>query len=174
MKWSVNVGRKEGNGSADSIRSLVSEHFLKLVTRRLSFPLLYAFLFLSLFLFSSLFFFHSPSGRSQKASIVASVPVNSGLFQLLFNLPLHRASSISPPDYIVSLRGYTGCSGNTRSIHCDGPSFTLFRPVSCLTPPSKEFKPALQLRKFFNNSRETVLILKPNGSFYIHHGTCFE
>lgn len=40
MKWSVNAGRKEGSGSADSIRSLVSEHFLKLVTRRLSFPLL--------------------------------------------------------------------------------------------------------------------------------------
>lgn len=120
MKWSVNAGRKEGSGSADSIRSLVSEHFLKLVTRRLSFPLLSI---------SRALLFSSSSlpillGCSQKASIVASVPVNSGLFQLLFNLPLHRASLISPPDYTVSLRSYTGCSGSERTVRhsADGTS----------------------------------------------------
>jgi len=102
----VSERRLEGNRSADSIRLLVSEHFLKLVTRQLSFFLL---LYASFFLFfPSSSFLSRPSSRSQKASIVASVPVNSGLFQLLFNLPLRRSSLISPLDYTVSLQELHG------------------------------------------------------------------
>lgn len=110
----VSERRPEGSRSAEIryVRSCRST-FLNQLQGGYLFSSLRFLLSLSLFLFRSLYLPALSSIGSLPEGIHCGFrPVNSGLVQLLFNLPLHR-TKLDIFDYTVLLGGYTGCPEST-------------------------------------------------------------